>query len=88
MLQDIITLEQQLRSLSLSVDELWKNWHWHGSFSKRVTLGSDRGAEVTVWPPELFPDVATLESDETRRGLRYFGPGDKATPTLPNIGGR
>ncbi|CAK0797196.1 unnamed protein product [Prorocentrum cordatum] len=27
--------------------------------TNRVTMGLDSGAEVTVWPPELFPQVAT-----------------------------
>ena len=43
------------------------------SSSERITMGVDSGAEVTVWPPELFPEVATVESEESRRGMRYFG---------------
>ena len=53
-----------------------------------VTMGLDSGAEVTVWPPELFPQVATEESPESRRGVKYFGPGDRETPSLPNLGRR
>ena len=49
----------------------------------------DSGAEVTVWPPELFPEVPTVESDDSRRGVMYFGPGDKVThqhfPILANV---
>ena len=25
----------------------------------------DSGAEATVWPPELFPEVAAVESEES-----------------------
>ncbi|CAK0871008.1 unnamed protein product [Prorocentrum cordatum] len=56
--------------------------------TNHVTMGLDSGAEVTVWPPELFPQVATEESPESRRGVKYFGPGDRETPSLPNLGRR
>ena len=46
------------------------------SISKRATLGLDSGGEIAVWLPELFPEAATVESEESRRGVKYFGPGD------------
>ena len=48
-------------------------------------MGVDSSTKVTVWPPELVPDVATAESDESRRGVKYVGPGDRRTPGLPNL---
>ena len=51
-------------------------------------MDADSGAEPTVWPPELFPEVATAESEESRRGVKYFRPGDTIAPTLPNLGMR
>ena len=45
----------------------------------------DSGAEVTVWPPELVPGIATVESDESRQGVKYFEPGDDITPRLPTL---
>ena len=32
--------------------------------------------------------VATVESEESSRGVKHFGPGDKITPTLPSLGKR
>ena len=83
-------LEQQLRSLSISVSE-WKSEPELCSLtfgtiqisSKRTTMDVDSGAEFIVWPPELLPEVATIGSAQSRRGVKYFGPGDKITPTLP-----
>ena len=52
-------------------------------------MGVDSGAEVTVWPPNPFPEVATVESEESRRGVKYFGLGaKKKKPTLPKLGTR
>ena len=42
--------------------------------TNHVTMDLDSGAEVTVWPPELFPQVATQESPESRRGVKYLDP--------------
>ncbi|CAK0868056.1 unnamed protein product, partial [Prorocentrum cordatum] len=54
----------------------------------RVTIGLDSGAEITVWPPELVPEVPTKDSPESRRGVKYYGPGDTVAPSLPNLGKR
>ena len=43
-------------------------------------MGMGSGAEITVWPPELFPE------DAQRQGVKNFGPADKITPILPNLG--
>ena len=53
---------------------------------KLISVGIDSGAEVTVWPPELALDMPTEESEESRSGVKYFGPGDKNGPTLVNHG--
>ena len=47
----------------------------------------DSGAEVTVWPPELFLEVATVESEESHRGVKNLGPGDtKGVPFSEGFG--
>ena len=52
--QDIAALEQPLRPLSLRVNEY--------TSEPELCMGVDSGAEVTVWPPELFPaEVAKCE---------------------------
>ena len=51
-------------------------------------MGVDIGVVATVWLPELFPEVATVESEELRRDVKYLEPGHKSTPTLPNPGKR
>ena len=56
--------------------------------SKLTSVGIDSGAEITVWPPEIAPETPTEESDESRLGVKYFGPGDKNGPTLVNHGRR
>jgi len=58
------------------------------SATKRVTLGLDSGAEITVWPPDLIPEVKTVPSPESIRGVKYYGPGDTSAPSLPNMGRR
>ena len=34
----------------------------------------ESGAEATAPPPDLFPEVATVASDASRRGVKYFAP--------------
>ena len=53
-----------------------------------MTLGLRSGAEITVWPPGLHPSVPTESSKESQAGVKYFGPGDTVTPSLPNMGRR
>ena len=36
----------------------------------------------------MFPEIATVESEGSRRGVTYFGPGDNITSTLTNLGKR
>ena len=43
---------------------------------KTVIIGLDSGAEITLWPPRLCPEVKTEESAESRSGVKYWGPGD------------
>ena len=56
--------------------------------NSKLISGIDSSAEITVWPPELAPETPTEESDESRLGVKYFGPGDKNGPTLVNHGRR
>ena len=37
------------------------------SSSKRIAMGVESGAEGRVWPQQLFPEVATVVSEESRR---------------------
>ena len=53
---------------------------------KLLSVCINSGAEITVWPPELEPETPTEQSEESRSGVRYFGPGDKNGPTLVNHG--
>ena len=54
--------------------------------ANNTTTGVDSVAEGFIGRPQFSPDVATVESEESRRGVRYFGPGDNMTPALPNLG--
>ena len=51
-------------------------------------MGVDSVAEGFIWRPQFSPGVATVESEESRRGVRYFRPEDNMTPALPNLGKR
>ena len=53
-----------------------------------VTIGIDSGAELSVWPPELCPEIPTEPSEASRTGKKYYGPGDKGAPTLADLGDR
>ena len=77
--RDIAALEKQLAELKLGephveIGAVTTN-------SKLISVGIDSGAEITVWPPELAPETPTEESDESRLGAKYFGPGDKRSDT-------
>eukprot|EP00973_Karenia_brevis_P016596 2272053-Karenia_brevis.AAC.1 len=48
-----------------------------GEWTCKVFSGLDSGAKVTVRPPELLPEVPTMENKDSRAGVKYFGPGDK-----------
>ena len=54
--------------------------------SKWISEDVDSGAEITVWLPELAPETPTEESEESRSGVKHFGPGDMNDPTLVNHG--
>ena len=57
------------------------------SSSKRPSMGVDSGAEVTVGSPELFEEVATVESKRiTPRSEVLRTRRQKTTPTLHNNG--
>jgi len=53
---------------------------------KMVRIGVDSGAEISVWPPELVPEVPIQDSPQ--KGIKYYGPGDVNGPTLENLGQR
>ena len=89
-LEELSSLESVVETVELSAVE----WEPHVEIgavttnSKLISVGIDSGAEITVWPPELAPETPTEESDESRLGVKYFGPGDKNGPTLVNHGRR
>ena len=55
---------------------------------RRVRVGVDSGAEFTVWPGTLSPEVPTEPSASSRVGVCYWGLGDIDAPTLPDMGTR
>ena len=89
-LEELSSLESVVETVELSAVE----WEPHVEIgavttnSKLISVGIDSGAEITVWPPEIAPETPTEESDESRLGVKYFGPGDKNGPTLVNHGRR
>ena len=89
-LEELSSLESVVETVELSAVE-WEPHVEIGALttsSKLISVGMDSGAEITVWPPELAPETPTEESDESRLGVKYFGPGDKNGPTLVNHGRR
>ena len=57
--------------------------------SMKGRLGVDSGAELTVWPSDLFPEMAPLQpNDASRRGVCYGAPGDLEHPSIPDEGTR
>ena len=59
------------------------------SQNRRVRLGVDSGAELTVWPSDLFPEMAPLQpNDASRKGVCYWAPGDLEHPSIPDEGTR
>ena len=61
---------------------------WLTEKPKLISACIDSRAEITVWPPELAPETPTEESEESRLGVKYFGPRDKNGPILVNYGRR
>jgi len=53
-----------------------------------VTVGIDSGAEVSVWPRDLRPEVPMEETSQSRAGVMYYGPGDTVSPSIRNLGRR
>ena len=100
---DISQLEAQLQDLTLQVRALNQDARpgdvsglsissigrsGRSDSMGRVSLGLDSGAEITVWPPGLYPQVITQGNASSRKGAKYFGPGDTTHPTLPDLGSR
>ena len=89
-MEELSSLESVVETVELSAVE----WEPHVEIgavttnSKLISVGIDSGAEITVWPPEIAHETPTEESDESRLGVKYFGPGDKNGPTLVNHGRR
>ena len=55
----------------------------------KVSLGVDSGAEPTVWPSDLFPEMAPLQpNDASRKGACYWAPDDLEYPSIPDEGKR
>ena len=59
-----------------------------GYLSGEILIGVDSGAEIPVWPTTLCDQVPTIESEESRSGVRYWAPGDLYAPSIPNEGTR
>ena len=56
---------------------------------RRVKIGVDSGAELTVWPSDLCQDFAELvPNDASREGVCYWAPGDLEYPSIPDEGTR
>ena len=78
-LEELSSLESVVETVELSAVE----WEPHVEIgavttkSKLISVGIDSGAEITVWPPELAPETPTEESDESRLGVKYYGPGTR-----------
>ena len=89
-LEELSSLESVVETVELSAVECEPHVEIGAvtTNSKLISVGIDSGAEITVWPPELAPETPTEESDESRVGVKYFGPGDKNGPTLVNHGRR
>ena len=86
--QDIAALEQQLRtsirvSQNCAVSPL-EEFSYHQRESRSVWTVVQR----YLFGLQGCSEKSTVEPDESRRGVKYFGPGDRITPTLPNVGKR
>jgi hypothetical protein len=77
--KDIETLQETIAQMT-EERKVWKNG--------KVTIGIDSGAELSVWPPELCPEIKTEPTAASKAGTKYYGPGDKEAPTLPDLGSR
>ena len=55
---------------------------------RSVTIGVDSGAELSVWPEDLYDDVETKPTPESIAGVRYWGAGDREQPSIPDKGKR
>ena len=55
---------------------------------RTVRIGVDSGAELTVWPEKLFPEVPIEPNEESKAGVKYWAPGDIDQPTIPDLGCR
>jgi len=42
---------------------------------RRVSIGVDSGAGITVWPTHLYSDYPTEQTPESRAGVEYAGAG-------------
>ena len=55
--------------------------------TRKVTMDIDSGADTTVWPESWCPEIPTLETEESRRGVKFWAAGDTSHPTI-NVAGR
>ena len=58
------------------------------STGSKVKIGVDSGAEITVWPKNLYPQVETTPSMESQAGVKYWGPSDITSPSIADHGNR
>lgn len=54
----------------------------------KISIGVDSGAEISVWPLQLRPDVPVQPTNESRQGVSYWAPGDLQGPSIKNLGTR
>ena len=80
---ELVSAVDKLQKVVNSVAEQRKTFK-----NGRVTIGLDSGAEISVWPPELCDGNVTTPSAASRAGRKYFGPGGKSYPSLPDLGDR
>ena len=54
--------------------------------TRPLKIGIDSGAELSVLPRQLFPEIPIEETEASRNGVKYFGPGDLHEPTIKEYG--
>ena len=76
--------EEDVGSITLSAIEIELNAIMSSLGAIRV--GIDSGAELSVWPTSLHPEVETEETWESKQGVAHWAPGDKKKPTIADRG--
>ena len=53
-----------------------------------VRIGVDSGAEISVWPSDLFAERPLEPNESSAAGVKYWAPGDIDSPSIPDLGSR